>query len=259
MKFKTKDLKDSVLFYCSQSEDGKGDFASLAIKDGYLEFRFDTGSGAAILRSNVKIELNIWHEVKIRRKLRDGSMVLDNGAPVVGKSPGNTRGLNIKTPLYVGGLNLNKYIFASGVGVQRGFTGCIVDLESGGQQLDLKYDVLDSGNIEDCNSMSPCEVEPCKHNGVCVDQGNSSFSCSCYPGYYGELCEEEENLCNLLTPCLNNGKCIGNTTSYSCSCSWGFAGVHCNRSKYNSLLYFLSNKQWTFFNKTEVLEWTVES
>jgi hypothetical protein len=31
--------------YCAEREDGYGDFASIAIKDEHLEFRFDTGSG----------------------------------------------------------------------------------------------------------------------------------------------------------------------------------------------------------------------
>lgn len=45
LKFKPKDLNDGILLYCSESEEGHGDFTSLAIKDGKLEFRFDVGSG----------------------------------------------------------------------------------------------------------------------------------------------------------------------------------------------------------------------
>ena len=38
-------MSDGVLMYAAQSGDGQGDFASVAIKDQHLEFRFDTGSG----------------------------------------------------------------------------------------------------------------------------------------------------------------------------------------------------------------------
>ena len=31
--------------YCSERPDGYEDFASVALKNGFLEFRFDTGSG----------------------------------------------------------------------------------------------------------------------------------------------------------------------------------------------------------------------
>jgi hypothetical protein len=90
--------------------------------------RFDTGSGPAILRSTEAIRADVWHEVKVKRKLREASLVLDNADPVVGKSPGNTRGLNIRTPVYIGGLNTKKLTYAEAVGVARGFSGCIIEV-----------------------------------------------------------------------------------------------------------------------------------
>ena len=36
---------DGIVMYCTEREDGYGDFASFSIKEGFLEFRFDTGSG----------------------------------------------------------------------------------------------------------------------------------------------------------------------------------------------------------------------
>jgi hypothetical protein len=45
LKFNPADAQDGLLMYCAQSEDGQGDFTSLAIRDKRLEFRFDTGSG----------------------------------------------------------------------------------------------------------------------------------------------------------------------------------------------------------------------
>ena len=45
LKFNAADAQDGLLMYCAQSEDGHGDFTSLAIRDKRLEFRFDTGSG----------------------------------------------------------------------------------------------------------------------------------------------------------------------------------------------------------------------
>lgn len=39
-----------MIFYNGQKTDGKGDFVSLALHDGYLEYRYDLGKGAAVLR-----------------------------------------------------------------------------------------------------------------------------------------------------------------------------------------------------------------
>ena len=178
--------------YCSQSKDGHGDFASVTIKDGRVEFRFDTGSGPAILRSGVPINAGAWYTVYIERKLRDGMLRLSTGdleesdrteeitgisTTVRGKSPGSTRGLNIRTSLYFGGIDEhNKYVVAEGVGVKDGFAGCIDDLRIGGlrrsgirgrhgrtgsssnhrkkiTKVNIEKSIVDSSNIVDCSSI----------------------------------------------------------------------------------------------------------
>ena len=47
-----------------------------------------------------------------------------------GESPGHTRGLNLRTPLYVGGVDNARIEVTSEVGVRGGFTGCISDVSS---------------------------------------------------------------------------------------------------------------------------------
>lgn len=39
-----------LLLYNGQKTDGKGDFVSLALHNGLLEFRYDLGKGAAVIR-----------------------------------------------------------------------------------------------------------------------------------------------------------------------------------------------------------------
>lgn len=41
---------NGLLFYNGQKTDGKGDFVSLALHDGHLEYRYDLGKGAAVIR-----------------------------------------------------------------------------------------------------------------------------------------------------------------------------------------------------------------
>ena len=69
--------------YCSQSKDGQGDFASIAIKDGRVEFRFDTGSGPAILRSGVPINAGEWYTILVERKLREGKLEVQDKSKVL--------------------------------------------------------------------------------------------------------------------------------------------------------------------------------
>lgn len=41
---------NGVIFYNGQKTDGKGDFISLALNEGILEFRYDLGKGPAVIR-----------------------------------------------------------------------------------------------------------------------------------------------------------------------------------------------------------------
>ena len=45
MMFKPRRLTDSLLLYNAFSNDGNGDYIALSLKDQYVEFRYDSGSG----------------------------------------------------------------------------------------------------------------------------------------------------------------------------------------------------------------------
>jgi hypothetical protein len=48
LEFKPQSYSDGIILYEGNDEDGTGDFMAIVQKDGYLEFRFDTGSGKKI-------------------------------------------------------------------------------------------------------------------------------------------------------------------------------------------------------------------
>lgn len=41
---------NGLIFYNGQKTDGKGDFISLSLNEGILEFRYDLGKGPAVIR-----------------------------------------------------------------------------------------------------------------------------------------------------------------------------------------------------------------
>lgn len=45
LKIKPNGVDDGILLYSSETEEGHGDFISLAVHDKHLEFRFDAGNG----------------------------------------------------------------------------------------------------------------------------------------------------------------------------------------------------------------------
>lgn len=49
-----------LLLYNGQKTDGKGDFVSLALHNRLLEFRYDLGKGAAVIRWARGQQLSVW-------------------------------------------------------------------------------------------------------------------------------------------------------------------------------------------------------
>ncbi|XP_069692113.1 basement membrane-specific heparan sulfate proteoglycan core protein isoform X26 [Periplaneta americana] len=240
LKFNPADAQDGLLMYCAQSEDGQGDFTSLAIRDKRLEFRFDSGSGPAVIRSEREVKPGEWTTVSMSRYLREGHLTMNDGPAVVGQSPGESRGLNLKTPLYVGGFDRERIRLAEGVGVSTGFNGCVREIQLAGEKLDIVNSVVDAANVQDCSSLygkrqygtsSPCDRNPCLNGGTCkLLDAYGNYNCTCQDGFSGQHCELEADLCLALHPCHNNGECVGTPNSYKCRCPTGYGGTNCEQA-----------------------------
>ena len=60
--------RDGLILYNGYNKDGTGDFISLALNDGFVEYRFDLGTGAAHIRfdpCNIIPELLYQHSLTI--------------------------------------------------------------------------------------------------------------------------------------------------------------------------------------------------
>lgn len=63
---------DGMLLYNGQSSQGSGDFVCFGLSGAFPEFRFDVGSGPAIIRGQNQLELNKWHTVHLKRERTNG-------------------------------------------------------------------------------------------------------------------------------------------------------------------------------------------
>ena len=66
-------LSPGLILYNGHMTDGTGDFISLGMRDGRVEFRLDVGSGPAVITSE-PVGLDQWYTVRIRRDGRNGNM-----------------------------------------------------------------------------------------------------------------------------------------------------------------------------------------
>lgn len=229
LMFRPRSLEDGILLYNAAGTDGYGDFISLAIKDRHLEFRYDSGSGTAVIRSQDELQQDQWTTLVAERNQRDGSLSINGGVAVKGQSEGSTIGLNLRSPLYIGGVDPSTRI-APGVGVTRGFHGCISDLVIRGQAIDMAHDAIGFIHIRDCDrDESPCARRPCQNNGVCEELSATDYSCRCPSQFTGLNCEIERNVCTQQNPCQNGATCEADprTGTFRCLCPLGFSGATC--------------------------------
>lgn len=208
MKF--NNLRDGILLYSGEDDEGHGDFISLALKNKRVEFRFNLGSGPLVIRSNKDIVLGEWVAITASKSFIEGRLTVDGEIPVVEKVHGNHRALVLHTPLYAGGFDKHRIKINNGVGVQEGFNGCISDISISGIELDIIKSIIDAGNVKDCASLNNddnnesnndindlfggvqysqekaqtgCSSSPCRNEGRCLPVSGSEYRCECIHGY----------------------------------------------------------------------------
>ncbi|CAM4577609.1 unnamed protein product [Lepidochelys kempii] len=200
------------------------DFVSLAMASGHVEFRYELGSGMAVLQSTEPLALGQWHKVSAERINKDGTLQVDSSKPVKRSSPGKSQGLNLRTPMYLGGVDKSVTLPAA-ASISSSFHGCIGEVSINGKKVDISYSFLQSRGITQCYDSSPCDRRPCLHGAACMPTGEYEFHCLCQDGFRGNRCEFSEDQCLVRNPCLNGGMCKAD----QCLCPAGFSGTYCEQ------------------------------
>ncbi|KAL0901465.1 hypothetical protein ABMA27_006716 [Loxostege sticticalis] len=221
--------ENGVLLYNQQKPDGTGDFVSLALVNGYLEFRYNLGNGAIILTSLEKITLNEYHKVSAKRYHRDGILSVDDMEDVAGQSNGHLKALDLAEDAYIGKVPTNYSRVFDNIGTRSGFIGCVKYLRIIRHQVTKKLGRPDSlvvgiENVRECES-SPCVSMPCKNGATCmaIDGSATEYTCICPIGFQGGNCDERLDPCES-NPCgYDEGLLcdIGSDGGHVCRCLFG--------------------------------------
>uniref|UniRef100_A0A8C7HEZ4 Heparan sulfate proteoglycan 2 n=1 Tax=Oncorhynchus kisutch TaxID=8019 RepID=A0A8C7HEZ4_ONCKI len=242
MEFKPMAL-DGLMFFSVGKKMKTEDFVSLEMVDGYVQFRYELGTGQAVLRSPEPITLGQWHRVEAGRLDKDGSLTVDGGREVRRSSPGKAQGLNIHTPMYLGGVP-NLEIVPKTLNISDMFYGCVGEVSINGKKVDLSYSFTESMAIVQCKDNSPCDRNPCLNGARCMPTAEYEYQCLCKDGFEGERCEVVRDTCQSSDQCQNGGSCVNG----QCVCPVGFNGPICGQSKYCS--YFPIH--WTQHNHSTI-------
>ncbi|KAJ8412021.1 hypothetical protein AAFF_G00142880 [Aldrovandia affinis] len=229
LEFKPLD-QEGLMFFSGGKKMKVEDFASLSLVDGHVEFRYELGTGMAVLRSRDPITLNHWHRVTAERLHKDGFLKVDQAPEVRRSSPGKAQGLNIHTPMYLGGVP-SMDILPKAANISMLFEGCIGEVSINGKKVDLSYSFLESSAIGKCADATPCERRPCLHGGTCLSSSEYEFQCHCLDGFEGERCQVVRDTCRHNRQCRNGGSC----TNHHCVCATGYTGLFCESGQSPSL------------------------
>ncbi|XP_050313632.1 agrin-like isoform X2 [Anthonomus grandis grandis] len=228
MEFKSYTY-DGILLYNAENEDGTGDFVSLSLVNGFVEFKYNLGHGPVIMRSLDKIELGEFHRVVVKRYNRDGLLKLDDSDDVAAQAAGSMKALDLKTDTFIGYVPSNFTRVFENIGTDKGFEGCIKKLKIGREDIELhvfRHEmVLETKGIHDC-SQHACEHSPCQNQAKCLPM-EDLFRCECPPQFSGKFCDKMEDPC-MSNPCAVGALCKAyDQDTYVCKCKPGRAGKRC--------------------------------
>ncbi|XP_050533162.1 basement membrane-specific heparan sulfate proteoglycan core protein-like isoform X14 [Daktulosphaira vitifoliae] len=217
---------DGLILYNGQKSGGGGDFFSFGLNNGVPEFRFDVGSGAAIIRASQSVTIGEWHTAQLSRSKKHGTMYIDGRGPYQGSSPGTFQGMDLSQLLYIGGVPDFSTIHKE-TGFHSGFVGCISAFKSEKRVYNLMKDSVDKNSLGTCDV---CSNNRCLNQGICQEaqETNQAYSCICQPGFTGEYCEYTREIC---TPGICGlGECLSGQDEIECKCKIGTIGKRCERS-----------------------------
>ncbi|XP_014002300.2 basement membrane-specific heparan sulfate proteoglycan core protein isoform X16 [Salmo salar] len=246
MEFKPMDL-DGLMFFSVGKKMKTEDFVSIEMVDGHVQFRYELGTGQAVLRSPEPVTLGQWHRLEAGRLDKDGSLKIDGGREVRRSSPGKAQGLNIHTPMYLGGVP-NIDIIPKALNISVLYDGCIGEVSINGKKVDLSYSFTDSMAIIQCKDNSPCDRNPCLNGASCMPSAEYEYQCLCKDGFEGERCEVLKDTCQSSDQCQNGGSCVNN----QCVCPVGFNGPVCGESQVSSFAEALWNLEGSGVNDAPI-------
>uniref|UniRef100_A0ABD2X622 Pikachurin n=1 Tax=Trichogramma kaykai TaxID=54128 RepID=A0ABD2X622_9HYME len=186
---------DGIILLAGERDDLQGDFMALIIYHGYVEFRFDCGSGVGIVRSSDTVKLNEWNVLNVYRHRWDAWLQLNQEKRVQGRSKGLFSRITFREPLFVGGPGNTTGL--ERLPIRSGFKGCVRNLEINEHRYRFPLapvgDALNGFDVDKCVA-DRCSKVPCSHGGKCLTTSGDTAVCLCPLGYTGDLCETRVDL-----------------------------------------------------------------
>ncbi|KAM7416825.1 hypothetical protein PAMA_018745 [Pampus argenteus] len=175
---------NGMILYSDDAD--SGDFLAINLVDRYVEFRFDCGSGGAVIRSEEQISLDAWHELRVSRTAKSGILQVDSQRPQEAIAEGAFTQISCSSPLYIGGVPEYDKTKRT-AGVIKPFTGTIQKFILNDRTIPITTG--SAGGVNVANYAHPCVESPCANGGTCRPKWDG-YECDCPLGYDGRHCQK---------------------------------------------------------------------
>ena len=218
--------QSGLILYAALSENpfSTSDYIALGLTSGRIVFQFNLGSGHFIISSTSNISDGDWHLVTVVKDSSGGYLFIDGVHEASGVLIGSFTQLNLKSPLFIGGMPAFSLLQDAVMQVS-GFDGCIRDFQINNQSVDIISDALFGYNIEQCTEPY-CSYVICQNGGTCMEDTSELFYCNCIDGFLGQFCEAPDPVC-VPNPCITEGRCTAINDTYHCQCPLEQGGRLC--------------------------------
>ncbi|XP_071439532.1 pikachurin-like [Hetaerina americana] len=174
---------DGIILLAGERDDMAGDFMAIVIREnGDVEFWFDCGSGAGMVKATGRASKGTWNRLRLSRHRWDAWLSLNEAERTHGRSKGLFSRITFREPLFVGGPGNTTGLLGGaaeddGIGAAKlptdsGFKGCVRNLEVNGRTF--RFATEDApGHLGDAMKgfdVGECEINDegsvgCKHDG----------------------------------------------------------------------------------------------
>ena len=154
LEFKTS-ATEGVLLYLA--DNNHIDFAGIFLLDGKIHFSWNNGKGSQTIAYEAsKLNDGNWHRAVFYRKGKLAQLSVDGSdrTQISDVTPGDASSLNVKAPLYIGGVPLDymKAVKNNLKGVSNSFPGCIRSFKLQNNTQDFSKDSISYGSLP-CDSV----------------------------------------------------------------------------------------------------------